>query len=250
MNSSQRYSRQVVVNGFGAMGQKKLTEGRVLIVGLGGLGNPAAQYLAAAGVGIIGLMDDDVISFSNFNRQILYQPDDVNQLKVKTAQDRLSRFNPEIRIQTFNQRLHEDSASGIFEQFDIILDCLDNLEARLLLNRMCLRTETPLVHGGAIRFYGQLTTIIPFKGPCLRCFSPGRPFACDCERVGILGPVVGVIGVLQAMEAVKYLSGVGEGLVGRLLVFDGLQGTFDEVRIERNSKCPACGEGSLNRHNI
>lgn len=240
MDSSPRYSRQVIVDGFGPEGQAALARGRVMIVGMGGLGNPAAQYLAAAGAGTIGIMDNDVVSISNFNRQVLYQPDDLNQVKVTIVQERLARFNPEVEIIAFKQRLNEDS-SDIFGEYDIVLDCLDNLPDRLLLNQICLAAKTPLVHGGAIRFYGQLTTIIPFKGPCLRCFSPGSAFFCDCERVGVLGPIPGVIGVLQAMEAVKYLSGAGEVLVGRLLVFDGLQGTVDEVRVERNPKCPACG---------
>ena len=250
MNTATRYSRQVIIDGFGPAGQDKLKRGRVMIVGMGGLGNPAAQYLAAAGAGTIGIMDHDVVSLSNFNRQVLFQPDDINHSKVKIVQNRLSRFNPEIEILTFDQRLNQDSAPSVIAQFDVVLDCLDNLPDRLLLNQICLGTGTPLVHGGAIRFYGQLTTIIPFKGPCLHCFSPGSSFACDCERVGVLGPVPGVIGVLQAMEAVKYLSGVGEVLVGRLLVFDGLQGTVDEVKIERNPDCPACGRADWNNHKI
>jgi adenylyltransferase/sulfurtransferase len=172
----------------------------------------------------------------------MYGPDDVNRLKVETAKERLARFNPDIEIRSFNQRVQAESASGIFEQFDVILDCLDNLETRLLVNHICLSTRIPLVHGGAIRFNGQLMTIIPFKGPCLRCFSPRNTVACDCERAGIMGPVVGAIGTLQALEAIKYLSGIGESLIGRLLVFDGLRGTFDEVLIERNPECPACGK--------
>ena len=242
MISSPRYSRQVIVDGFGAAGQEGLKRGRVLIVGLGGLGSPAAQYLAAAGAGNIGLMDNDVVSPSNFNRQILFQPGDVNISKVKLVQDRLSRFNPEIEILAFDQRLSRESALEVITQFDIVLDCLDNLQDRLVLNQLCLHTRIPLVHGGAIRFYGQLMTIIPFEGPCLGCISPESTFSCDCARAGVLGPVPGVIGVLQAMEAVKYLSGVGEGMVGRLLVFNGINGTFDEVPIKRNPRCPACGE--------
>lgn len=248
MSSSPRYSRQVIVDGFGTAGQEGLKRGRVLIVGLGGLGSPAAQYLAAVGAGNIGLMDNDVVSPSNFNRQILYQPGDVNISKVKLVQERLSRYNPEIEILTFEQRLSRQSASEVITQFDIVLDCLDNLQDRLVLNQLCLHARIPLIHGGAIRFYGQLMTIIPFEGPCLGCFSPESTFTCDCARAGVLGPVPGVIGVLQAMEAVKYLSGVGQGMVGRLLVFNGLDGTFDEVPIKRNPSCPACGE--YNNHKI
>jgi molybdopterin/thiamine biosynthesis adenylyltransferase len=244
LNASSRYSRQVIVDGFGPEGQQALTEGRVMIVGMGGLGNPAAQYLAAAGAGTIGIMDNDVVITSNFNRQVLFRPDDINRAKVNTVKERLSLFNPEIEILAFNQRLEQDSAHDVLAQFDIVLDCLDNLQDRLLLNQICLDIETPLVHGGAIRFYGQLTTIIPFKGPCLSCFSPGNSFFCDCSRVGVLGPVPGIIGVLQALEAIKYLSGAGEVLTGRLLVFDGLHGTFDEVRVARNPECRACGNGN------
>lgn len=242
MEFSSRYSRQVVINGFGEAGQKALAKGRVLIVGLGGLGNPAAQYLAAAGVGTIGLMDKDVVSPSNLNRQVLFRPDDTDRSKVKLAQERLSRFNPEIKILTFHQSLGEESTPEILRQFDIVLDCLDNFPDRLRLNQICLNQRRPLVHGGVITFYGQLTTIIPFVGPCLRCLSPRSIFTCDCARLGVLGPVPGVIGVLQAIEAIKYLSGVGQGMVGRLLVFDGLSGTFDEVPFKRDPGCPACGE--------
>jgi molybdopterin/thiamine biosynthesis adenylyltransferase len=241
MKFSYRYSRQVVVNGFGVGGQEALAGGRVLIVGLGGLGNPAAQYLAAAGVGTIGLMDNDVVSPTNLNRQVLFRPDDTDISKVKLVQERLSRFNPEIEILAFHQGLGEESTPEILKQFDVVLDCLDNLPARLRLNQFCLSLRAPMIHGGVTGFYGQLTTIIPFGGPCLRCFSPGSTLACDCARVGVLGPVPGVIGVLQAMEAIKYLSGVGRGLVGRLLVFDGLNGTVDEVPIKRDPRCPACG---------
>ncbi len=241
MQFSERYARQIVIDGFGSIKQKKLAKGRVLVVGLGGLGNPAAQYLAAAGIGTIGLIDDDVITASNFNRQFLYYPQDLDKIKVQVAQEKLSRFNPKIKIRAFNLRLHGDLASDIFEQFDIVLDCLDNLEARILVNQACVNAGIPLVHGGVIRFYGQLTTIIPFKGPCLRCFAPGSMLDSNVEEMGIIGPASGVIGVLQAMEAVKYLSGAGEGLVGRLLVFDGLQGAFEEVQIERNPRCPVCG---------
>lgn len=250
MNNSPRYSRQVIIDGFGEAGQERLHKGRVMIVGMGGLGNPAAQYLAAAGAGTIGIMDHDVVSLSNLNRQVLFRPDDVNHSKAKIAQNRLSNFNPEIEILTFNQRLNEDSVLDILARFDIVLDCLDNLPDRLWLNQICLCAGTPLVHGGAVRYYGQLTTIIPLKGPCLRCFSPDSSVTCDCSRVGVLGPVPGAIGVLQAMEAVKYLSGVGELLMGRLLVFDGLKGTVDEVRIERNPDCPACGGATKNDRNI
>ncbi len=242
MEFSSRYSRQVVINGFGEAGQKALAKGRVLIVGLGGLGNPAAQYLAAAGVGTIGLMDKDVVSPSNLNRQVLFRPDDTDCSKVKLAQERLSRFNPEIKILTFRQSLEESLTPDILRQFDIVLDCLDNLPDRLRLNQICLNHRRPMVHGGVITFFGQLTTIIPFVGPCLRCLSPGSIFTCDCARLGVLGPVPGVIGVLQAIEAIKYLSGVGQVMAGRLLVFDGLSGTFDEVPVKRDPKCPACGD--------
>jgi len=238
---SSRYSRQVVIDGFGVAGQKALKRGRVLIVGLGGLGNPAAQYLAAVGVGTIGLMDKDVVSPSNLNRQVLFRPDDTGLAKAKLVQERLSRFNPEIKILTFQQDLQKESTPEILKQFDIVLDCLDNLPDRLSLNQICLSQRKPMVHGGVITFYGQLTTIIPFAGPCLRCFSPGSMFACDCARAGVLGPVTGVIGVLQAIEAIKYLANVGRAMVGRLLVFDGLNGTFDEVPVKRDPGCPACG---------
>jgi len=242
VNNSPRYSRQVIIDEFGPAGQECLNRGRVLVVGLGGLGSPAAQYLAAAGVGTIGLMDHDVVSPSNFNRQILYRPGDINLSKVKLAQEQLSRFNPEIEVLAFDQRLGEESAASVIMRFDVVLDCLDNLQDRLALNQICLDTRISFIHGGAIRFFGQMTTIIPFEGPCLRCFSPGSSFACDCARMGVLGPVPGVIGVLQAMEAIKYLSGVGQGMVGRLLVYNGLNGTFDEVPVKRNPKCPACGQ--------
>jgi len=244
VKSMERYRRQLVLDGFGLEGQERLSRGRALIVGLGGLGSPSAMYLAAAGVGTIVLMDDDAVSLSNFNRQILFATDELDRPKTLMAQQRLNRFNPDIKVNTWHERLEDTTDPGVFADFDVVLDCLDNLPSRLLLNRFCLGAKTPLVHGGVIRFYGQLMTIIPFEGPCLRCISPGSSFACDCEKAGVLGPVAGVIGVMQALEAIKVLADKGQKMTGRLLVFDGLRGTFEEVAVDRNPACPDCGEFS------
>ncbi|MGE5417666.1 MAG: HesA/MoeB/ThiF family protein [Acidobacteriota bacterium] len=243
LDRSERYSRQLVLEGFGAEAQEKLNKGRVLVVGVGGLGTAAALYLAASGIGTIGLMDDDFVSLNNLNRQILHWSNDIGRPKTESAQEKLGAFNPGITIQPLNQRFGETSGSGLLEQYDFVLDCLDNLETRLMLNEACVKHHRPFAHGGAIKFSGQITTVIPGQSPCLRCFLPSDPEGCHgtCERVGVLGPIVGIIGVLQALEAVKYLAGLGDLLTGRLLLFDGLAGSFDEINIERDPQCPVCG---------
>lgn len=239
----ERYSRQIILDEMGDKGQERLHNGKVLVVGAGGLGTPAMLYLASAGVGVIGVVDDDFVSQHNLNRQVLHWTDDVNQLKVQSVEAKLARINPEVNVQTFIQRLDDGTARDLCQGFDIVLDCTDNLRTRLVINEACLDINIPFVHGGAIRFYGQVMTVLPDKGPCLRCFLPDDAEQCagSCEREGIMGPVVGTIGVLQALEAIKYLTGVGELLVGRMLCFDGLHGAFDEVPVQRNLGCPVCG---------
>lgn len=243
MNLSERYSRQIILQGIGSEGQEKLRKGRVLVVGAGGLGSPALLYLAAAGVGTIGVIDDDFVSSHNLNRQILYCPNDINRIKVESAREKIVQFNPETNVLTFNKRLDYETARDIFRQFDIILDCTDNMETRMIINEVSRESGIPFVFGGAIKYYGQMMTIMPDRGPCLRCLISGDPSDCggSCDREGILGPIVGIIGVLQALESIKHLTGLGELMVGRLLIVDGLDGDFDTVMIEPNSNCPVCG---------
>ncbi|MFZ5648251.1 MAG: HesA/MoeB/ThiF family protein [Bacillota bacterium] len=239
----ERYRRNILLDGFGPEGQEKLLKSSVLVVGAGGLGSPAAYYLAAAGVGRIGILDSDTVDLSNLQRQILHGTPDLGRPKAVSAGEKIGRLNPGLGIEIHNRRLTADVAGEMIAGYDIVLDCTDNFQSRFIINEVCLSLDRPFVYGGVLGYMGQLMTIVPGRGPCFRCLYRGEPQtgAPDCSTVGVLGAVPGVIGTLQACEAVKYLAGIGEMLEGRLLVYDALTAFFTEIALARDPSCPSCG---------
>ena len=239
-----RYSRHLALPEVGLEGQQKLAQASVLVAGAGGLGSPAALYLAAAGVGRIGLADFDRVELSNLQRQILHSTADVGRLKVESGRDRLAAFNPEITVETISQRLTADNALDILGHYDVILDGSDNFPTRYLLSDAGVILERPVVYGSVYRFEGQLTVFGPPAGPCYRCLFPVPPppdSVPSCSTGGVLGVLPGVIGACMAAETLKLLLGVGESLIGRLLLYDSLAARFQEISLSRDPACPRCG---------
>ncbi len=240
-----RYSRHILLPEVGEEGQVRLLESRVLLVGAGGLGSPAALYLAAAGVGTIGIVDFDVVDVSNLQRQILHNVDRIGQPKVDSARDTLTALNPDVKVVTYNARLSADNVLDIFAEYDVIVDGADNFPTRYLVNDAALHLRKPVVHGSVFRFEGQVTVFDPYVGPCYRCQFPEPPppeLAPSCAEAGVLGVVTGIIGSIQAIEAAKILLDIGEGLTGRLLIYDGLSQEFRTLRVRRDPECPACAD--------
>ncbi len=248
----ERYRRQTVIPAIGEAGQDRLLASSALVVGLGGLGSPVALYLAAAGVGHLGLMDADVVSESNLQRQVIHGVSTLGRSKVESAAARVRDLNPGVRVTAHGELLTPSNAGTIVRDYDVAVGCLDTMESRYVLNDACLRSGRPLVEGGVLRFSGMITTILPGKGACYRCIFPeapaspargttGSPGLIDPAVAGVVGPVPGVIGSMQAMEVLKLLLGIGETLVGRLVLVDLLSGSFKEVSVPRNPSCPACG---------
>jgi molybdopterin/thiamine biosynthesis adenylyltransferase/rhodanese-related sulfurtransferase len=242
----RRYSRQVLIPEIGQEGQRRLLEAKVLLIGAGGLGSPIALYLAASGVGTIGLVDDDVVDESNLQRQVLHGVDRLGMLKVDSAELTLRGLNPETNVVKHVERLSADNVERLIAGYDVIVDGTDNFDTRYVLNDAAVKLRKPVVHGSIYRWDGQVTTFVPFEGPCYRCMYPTQPppeLAPACSVAGVLGVLPGIAGVIQANEVFKLVLGVGETLAGRLLMFDAMGTTFDEVRIWRDPACPACGEG-------
>ncbi len=234
-----RYDRQMRVEGFGREGQLKLRRACVVVIGLGGLGCPSATYLAMAGVGKLKLVDKGEVDLSDLNRQILYGPEDLGKPKARVAAEKLGSLNPDVDVEALEVELDEDSLPEVLKGADVVLDGLDNWRTRFLVNEACVEAGIPFIHAGIRSFYGQMTTVMPGRGPCLRCILRTTP--PEEGVVPVLGPTPGVMGSLQALEAIKVLTGLGEPLVGRLLIFDGLKMKFEEVRVDRNPGCPVCG---------
>jgi len=244
---SKRYSRHLLIPEVGEQGQFKLLDSRVLLIGAGGLGSPAAYYLAAAGVGTLGIIDADVVDESNLQRQILHNTKRVGQYKAESARETLEALNPDVKVITYLERLDESNVARIIADYDVILDGTDNFPTRYLLNDAALLANKPVVHGSVFRFEGQLTVFKPNEGPCYRCLFPEPPppeLAPSCAEAGVLGVLPGIIGLLQATETIKLLLDIGDPLVGRLLTYDGLAGEFNELRLFRDPECPACGENA------
>jgi sulfur-carrier protein adenylyltransferase/sulfurtransferase len=242
----RRYARQVLIPEVGQEGQRRLLDAKVLLIGAGGLGSPIALYLAASGVGTIGLVDDDVVDESNLQRQVLHAVDRIGMRKVDSAELTLHRLNPETNVVKHVERLGADNVERLIGGYDVIVDGTDNFDTRYVLNDAAVRLGKPVVHGSIYRWDGQITTFVPFEGPCYRCMYPTQPppeLAPACSVAGVLGVLPGIVGLLQANEVFKLVLGVGETLAGRLLMFDAMGTTFDEVRIWRDPACPACGEG-------
>jgi molybdopterin/thiamine biosynthesis adenylyltransferase/rhodanese-related sulfurtransferase len=240
-----RYHRHLLLPEVGEAGQHKLLESRVLLIGAGGLGSPAALYLAAAGVGTIGIVDMDVVDASNLQRQVVHTLDRVGQPKVESAAETIHGLNPDVKVETYNTRLGADNILDIISSYDVVVDGADNFPTRYLLNDASLLADVPVVHGSIFRFEGQVTVFKPYEGPCYRCMIPEPPppeLAPSCAEAGVLGVLPGIVGSIQALEAIKLILGLGNPLVGRLLAFDAMDETFREFKVRRDPKCPACGE--------
>ncbi|HHY46273.1 MAG TPA: HesA/MoeB/ThiF family protein [Firmicutes bacterium] len=241
----RRYSRQIIIPGIGEEGQQKLKDASVLVIGAGGLGSPAALYLAAAGVGTIGIVDSDDVEISNLQRQVLHTTADIGRPKIVSAERTIKNLNPNVNIVTYGERLTADNASRIIRDYDLVVDAVDNFQARYIVNDTCVLLRKSLVEAGVMRFGGMVMTIVPFRGPCYRCIFPDPPAPGSYlapGEAGIIGAVPGMIGSIEALEAIKLLIGTGEPLVGRLLLFDGLDMRFTEVSAGRNPECPVCGK--------
>jgi len=241
----ERYSRQIILSEVGGKGQEKIFNAKVLIVGAGGLGSPIALYLAAAGVGTIGIVDSDRVELNNLQRQILHSTDDVGMPKVESAAKRLKSLNPDVEVVSHHIRLTSQNALQIIEGYDIVVDGSDNFPTRYLVNDACYLLGKPMSHGAILRFEGQAFTMIPNETPCYRCLFPSPPppgLVPSCQQAGILGAVAGVIGTIQAAEVLKLILGVGSPLLGRLLIFDASEMEFRTVKIPKNPKCALCGK--------
>lgn len=241
-----RYSRHILLKEIGLEGQLKLLNSRVLIVGCGGLGSPSALYLAAAGIGTIGLIDNDCVDISNLQRQIIHRTEDVGKPKVESAKRTIEMLNPKVNVVTYNERLTKDNVLSIFREYDLVIDGSDNFPTKFLVNDACFFTGIPDVFGGVFQFEGQLSVFYPRGGgPCLRCLfplCPPRNVVPSCSEVGILGVVPGLIGIFQALEAIKLLLGIGETLLGKFFTLDALTMNVSTYKAQRNPACPLCGK--------
>ena len=243
----QRYSRHLLIPEVGAEGQAKLLDSKVLFIGAGGLGSPAILYLAAAGVGTIGIVDFDTVDLSNLQRQVVHASDRVGQKKTESAARTITALNPDVRVVAYEEMLTDDNVERLIEGYDVILDGTDTFETRYTLNDAAVRARIPVVHASVFRFEGQLTVFKPYDGPCYRCLyatPPPPELAPGCSVAGVLGVVPGTMGMLQATETLKLLLELGEPLVGRLLIYDALDSSFQELSLRRDPHCPACGDGA------
>lgn len=241
----ERYQRHIALKEVGGKGQQKLLDGRVLIIGAGGLGAPAALYLAAAGVGTIGLVDADVVDLTNLQRQVIHFTPDIGKAKVVSAKEKMVAINPGIKANTYQEWVHAGNIAEIIRDYDFVIDGTDNFAAKFLINDACVLAGIPYSHAGILRFDGQTITVKPGESPCYRCIFPGPPpkdAIPTCSQAGVIGVLPGVLGVIQATEAIKFLLGKGDLLTGRLLIYNALEMDFKEVLINRNPKCPICGE--------
>jgi molybdopterin/thiamine biosynthesis adenylyltransferase len=243
----ERYSRHILLQDIGVEGQIKLAEAKVLIVGAGGLGSPAALYLAAAGVGKLGIADADAVDLSNLQRQIIHFTPDLGKPKVVSAAEKIRALNPDVEVVTYHEFLRAANIRDILRGYDFVIDGTDNFAAKFLINDACVLEGIPLSHGGILRFNGQTMTILPRKSACYRCAFKAPPPAGlvpTCSEAGILGAVAGMLGTIQAAEALKFITGVGELLTDKLLVFDAKNMDFSKVRFKPNPRCAVCGENA------
>jgi molybdopterin/thiamine biosynthesis adenylyltransferase len=249
MTSAQRerYRRHLVIPEIGEAGQAKLLDARVLLLGAGGLGSPAALYLAAAGVGTIGLVDFDVVDASNLQRQVIHSTRTIGRPKTESAAEAIAALNPDVNVVQFQERLTAENVLRILDGFDVVVDGGDNFPTRYLLNDACVARRLPNVHGSVYRFEGQVSVFWAGKGPCYRCLFPEPPppeLAPSCAEAGVLGVLPGIVGLLQANQVLEIVAGYGEPLVGKLLAFDALSSTFRTLRVRRDPACPVCREGA------
>jgi molybdopterin/thiamine biosynthesis adenylyltransferase/rhodanese-related sulfurtransferase len=240
-----RYSRHLVMPEVGVEGQKKLKAARALMIGAGGLGSPVGLYLAAAGVGTIGIVDFDVVDATNLQRQVLHSTKDVGRSKIESARESINDINPHVQVKTYETRLASENALDILREYDVIVDGSDNFPTRYLVNDACVLLDKPNVYGSIFRFDGQVSVFDVKRGPCYRCLYPSPPppgLVPNCAESGVLGVLPGIIGSLQALETIKLILGEGETLIGRLVLFDALKMTFREMKLRKNPDCPICGK--------
>ena len=241
----ERYSRHIILQEVGVKGQKKLLNASVLIIGAGGLGAPAALYLAAAGVGTIGIVDADEVDLSNLQRQVIHTTNDVGKAKVKSATETMEAINPDVTVKTYRTFVDSTNIMDLIKDYDFIIDGTDNFPAKFLINDACVMAGKPFSHAGIIRFKGQLMTYVPGEGPCYRCVfknPPPKDAVPTCKQAGVIGAMGGVIGSLQAMEAIKYIIGKGELLTGKLLTYDALKMEFHTIKLPKDHHCAVCGD--------
>ena len=239
-----RYSRHTLLPELGVEGQLKLLNSKVLLLGAGGLGSPTALYLAAAGIGTIGIVDDDLVDESNLQRQVIHNTERVGQAKTESARQAIEALNPDVKVVEHRKRLDASNILEIIRDYDIVVDGADNFPTRYLLNDASVRLRKPVVSASILAFDGQISTFVPFEGPCYRCLYPTPPpaeLAPSCGAAGVLGVMAGVMGLLQANEVIKLAAGIGEPLIGRLLLYDSLGTRFTELKVRRDPACPICG---------
>lgn len=243
VEQKERYARHLMLEGLGGEGQEKLLDGSVLVIGAGGLGSPALLYLVAAGVGRVGIVDSDVVELSNLQRQILHSSGRIGQKKTASATAVLGPLNPDVSLETHPLRVGSDNIDALIDGYDFVIDATDNFESKFLINDACVASGKAYSHGGILRYRGQTMTVIPGESPCYRCIFPEEIAGEDaiaCSRAGVIGVLPGIIGTLQATETIKYLTGIGELLTGRLLTYDAAALRFREVPLRRNPACPVC----------
>jgi len=241
----ERYSRHIILQDVSIEGQEKILNGKVLLIGAGGLGAPAALYLAAAGVGTLGIVDGDVVDMSNLQRQVIHFTPDVGKPKVISAKEKIAQINPDVKVVTYQERVYANNIMDVIKDYDFVIDGTDNFPAKFLINDACVFAKKVFSHGGILRFDGQTLTSIPGETACYRCVfetPPPKDAVPTCSQAGVLGAIAGMLGTIQAAEALKYLIGKGELITNRLLIFNALRMDFRNVKIKKNPNCPVCGE--------
>jgi molybdopterin/thiamine biosynthesis adenylyltransferase len=243
----ERYSRHIILPNVGGEGQSKLLSSRILIVGMGGLGSPIALYLAAAGIGTLGLVDFDRVELNNLQRQVIHFTGDIGKEKVLSARETIQSINPDVSVRAYGQRLSADNIMEILSDYDLVMDGTDNFPTRFLLNDACFLSGKTIIYGAIFRFEGQVSVFAPGKGPCYRCLLPEMPppgSVPRCQEAGVFGVLPGIVGAIQATEAIKLILGIGKPLIGRLLLVDALDMETMEMQLQKNPRCPVCGEDS------
>ncbi len=244
-DQAQRYSRHILIDDIGVKGQQRIAEAKILVIGAGGLGSAVLFYLAAAGVGTIGIADSDVVDLTNLQRQIIHFTDDLNKPKIQSAREKIGRINPDVQVNTHQEFVNSKNILELIRDYDFIVDGTDNFSSKFLINDACVISEKPFSHAGVLVFDGQMMTVVPKVSACLRCIFPKPPLPSaeqGSNQVGVLGSLAGAFGTLQATEALKYIIQKGELLTNRLLIYNALELTFREVTLKKKTACPACGE--------